>query len=67
MPMVISATGSVITSGSHLGSGARAMRQPGWETLGEPQSDCQLRIPEALGGQSHIDAESYITGPPSWS
>ncbi len=32
--------------------------------FGEPQPDCQLRLPEELGGQSHIDAEGYITGPP---
>jgi Uma2 family endonuclease len=31
---------------------------------GEPQPDCQLRIPEELGGQTKIDAQGYITGPP---
>ncbi len=33
---------------------------------GEPQPDCQLRIPAELGGQTRIDREGYITGAPSW-
>jgi len=31
---------------------------------GEPQPDCQLRIPAELGGQTRIDHNGYITGPP---
>jgi Uma2 family endonuclease len=31
---------------------------------GEPQPDCQLRIPGELGGQTRVDAEGYITGAP---
>jgi Uma2 family endonuclease len=31
---------------------------------GEPQPDCQLRIPRELGGQTHIDDDGYIAGAP---
>jgi hypothetical protein len=31
---------------------------------GEPQPDNQLRIPAELGGQTVVDEEGYITGPP---
>jgi len=31
---------------------------------GEPQPDCQLRIPKELGGQTYIDDEGYIAGAP---
>jgi Uma2 family endonuclease len=31
---------------------------------GEPQPDCQLRIPAELGGQTHLDENGYITGAP---
>ena len=32
--------------------------------FGEPQPDCILRIPEALGGLTRVNAEGYLTGPP---
>jgi Uma2 family endonuclease len=32
--------------------------------FGEPQPDCILYIPAALGGLSRIDEDGYITGPP---
>jgi hypothetical protein len=32
--------------------------------LGEPQPDCQLRLPRALGGQSRVDENGYIAGAP---
>jgi Uma2 family endonuclease len=31
---------------------------------GEPQPDCDLRIPAELGGQSDVDAEGYLIGAP---
>jgi len=31
---------------------------------GEPQPDCQLRIPKELGGQSYVDQEGYVAGAP---
>ncbi len=31
---------------------------------GEPQPDCQLRIPKELGGQSYVDDEGYVAGAP---
>lgn len=31
---------------------------------GEPQPDCQLRIPRELGGQSYVDDGGYIAGAP---
>ncbi|MFI5461274.1 MAG: Uma2 family endonuclease [Isosphaerales bacterium] len=31
---------------------------------GEPQPDCQLRIPAELGGQTYVDDEGYIAGAP---
>jgi Uma2 family endonuclease len=31
---------------------------------GEPQPDCQLRIPRELGGQTYVDNDGYITGAP---
>jgi Uma2 family endonuclease len=31
---------------------------------GEPQPDCQLRLPAELGGKTYIDEEGYITGEP---
>jgi Uma2 family endonuclease len=31
---------------------------------GEPQPDCQLRIPKELGGQSFVDEERYVAGAP---
>jgi len=31
---------------------------------GEPQPDCQLRIPKELGGQTYVDDEGYIAGAP---
>jgi hypothetical protein len=34
------------------------------DDLGEPQPDCQLRIPSELGGQTHLDEKRYITGAP---
>ncbi len=34
------------------------------DELGEPQPDCQLRIPAELGGQTHVDEIGYITGAP---
>jgi Uma2 family endonuclease len=34
------------------------------DDLGEPQPDCQLRIPAELGGQTHLDEKRYITGAP---
>jgi len=30
----------------------------------EPQPDLLLRLPESLGGQSRVDADGYIEGPP---
>src|SRR6516162_28124 len=30
----------------------------------EPQPECILYIPEALGGLSRIDADGYLVGPP---
>jgi Uma2 family endonuclease len=32
--------------------------------FGEPQPDCTLRIPEALGGLTRINEDGYLTGPP---
>jgi Uma2 family endonuclease len=32
--------------------------------FGEPQPDCILYIPEALGGLSRINADGYLVGPP---
>jgi Uma2 family endonuclease len=32
--------------------------------FGEPQPDCILRIPEALGGLTQVNEEGYLTGPP---
>ena len=32
--------------------------------FGEPQPDCILRIPDALGGLSGVDERGYLTGPP---
>jgi Uma2 family endonuclease len=34
------------------------------DRLGEPQPDCQLRIPAELGGQTSLDEDGYITGAP---
>jgi Uma2 family endonuclease len=31
---------------------------------GEPQPDCQLRIPKELGGRSYVDDEGYVAGAP---
>jgi hypothetical protein len=31
---------------------------------GEPQPDCQLRIPKELGGRTSVDDDGYITGAP---
>jgi Uma2 family endonuclease len=31
---------------------------------GEPQPDCQLRIPRELGGRSYVDNEGYVAGAP---
>jgi Uma2 family endonuclease len=31
---------------------------------GEPQPDCQLRVPRELGGQTYVDADGYIAGAP---
>lgn len=31
---------------------------------GEPQPDCQLRIPAELGGRTLVDEDGYIAGPP---
>ena len=47
----------------------RGVRSPNNVTVklgpkGESQPDTQLRIPAELGGQSHLDAGGYITGPP---
>ena len=33
-------------------------------SYGEPQPDHTLRIPQALGGRTHVDAAGYLTGPP---
>jgi Uma2 family endonuclease len=34
------------------------------DELGEPQPDCQLRIPSELGGQTHLDEKHFIKGAP---
>jgi Uma2 family endonuclease len=34
------------------------------DELGEPQPDCQLRIPSERGGQTHLDENRFITGAP---
>jgi Uma2 family endonuclease len=34
------------------------------DDLGEPQPDCQLRIPSELGGQTRLDENRYIVGAP---
>jgi Putative restriction endonuclease len=34
------------------------------DSKGEPQPDCQLRIPKELGGRSYVDDEGYVSGPP---
>jgi Uma2 family endonuclease len=34
------------------------------DPTGEPQPDCQLRVPRDLGGQSYVDDDGYIAGAP---
>jgi Uma2 family endonuclease len=34
------------------------------DPAGEPQPDCQLRVPRELGGQSYVDDDGYIVGAP---
>jgi hypothetical protein len=34
------------------------------DRTGEPQPDCQLRIPKELGGQTSIDDDGYVAGAP---
>ena len=48
------------TPGVEGGDGATLKLEP----EGEPQPDHHLGIPRALGGQSYVDDDNYLTGPP---
>ena len=36
------------------------------DAAAEPQPDCQLRILEEFGGQTRVNEDDYIVGPPNW-
>jgi Uma2 family endonuclease len=45
-----------------VGLGDNATVRLDWDNV--PQPDLLLRLPESLGGQSRVDADGYIEGPP---